>query len=54
MTIDVQPGNDGKWYVIAHTEAGDCHDVFDTQQQALMFALDFYGGTVVDLSEVAA
>lgn len=54
LAIDVKPGADGKWYVIAHTEAGDCHDVFGTQQDALMFALDFYGGTVVDHSEAAA
>ncbi|MBT9548594.1 MAG: DUF2188 domain-containing protein [Candidatus Sericytochromatia bacterium] len=47
MTIDIKPGK-GKWWVIAHSASGRAHDSFDTQAEALEFALDIYGGTVIE------
>lgn len=53
MTIDIQPGRDGQWFVVAHTDAGRAHDPFATQTEALDFALAFYGGTVVTMAAAA-
>jgi len=53
MTIDIKPSQ-GKWWVIAHLPSGKAHDSFDTQTEALAFALDFYGGQVVSVMGVAA
>jgi hypothetical protein len=53
MTVDIKPSQ-GKWWVIAHLPSGKAHDSFDTQAEALDFALSFYGGQVVSMMEAAA
>lgn len=53
MTIDIAPGLDGLWYVIAHTPSGKAYDPFKTQAKALGFAQRFYGGTVVSMGAAA-
>lgn len=46
MLIDIKKADDGSWAVIAHATYGDCHDFFETQQEAVDFAISFYGGTL--------
>jgi len=53
MTIDIKPSQ-GKWWVIAHLSSGKAHDSFDTQAEAIAFALEFYGGRIVSVLEAVA
>jgi hypothetical protein len=53
MTIDIKFSK-SKWWVIAHSASGKAHDSFDTQAEALAFAPDFYGGTVIEVEDTLA
>lgn len=53
MQIDIQPAKyHSGWFVIAHCDFGDCHDFFQTNEEAVAFAIGFYGGTLVEVKPI--